>query len=98
MKVLFCVWMILMLFVPPGIAEKQMRLTFVGDVTLGSEEYLREKDFSLVSYAERKGYAYFLDVDNMRYAWCDKCIARIDDTEIEESDVSVDILFEGCVK
>lgn len=45
-----------------------------------------------------KGYAYFLDVDNMRYAWCDKCIARIDDTEIEESDVSVDILFEGCVK
>lgn len=45
-----------------------------------------------------KGYAYFLDVDNMQYAWCDKCIARIDDTEIEESDVSVDILFEGCVK
>lgn len=45
-----------------------------------------------------KGYAYFLDVDNMQYAWCDKCIARIDDTEMEESDVSVDILFEGCVK
>lgn len=45
-----------------------------------------------------KGYAYFLDVDNMQYAWCDRCIVRIDDTEIEESDVSIDILFEGCVK
>lgn len=45
-----------------------------------------------------KGYAYFLDIDNMQFAWCDKCIVRIDDAEIEESDVSVDILFEGCVK
>lgn len=44
MKVLFCVWMILMLFAPSGLAEKQVRLTFAGDVTLGSEEYLREKD------------------------------------------------------
>ena len=61
MKVLFCVWMILMLFAPSGLAEKQVRLTFAGDVTLGSEEYLREKDFSLVSYAEKKGYAYFFE-------------------------------------
>lgn len=43
-------------------------------------------------------YVYILNVDEGRYMWCDKCIVRIDDTEIEESDVSIDILFEDCVK
>ena len=78
MKVLFCVWMILMLFVPPGIAEKQMRLTFVGDVTLGSEEYLREKDFSLVSFAERKGYAYFFENVRGLFAMDDLTIVNLE--------------------
>ena len=61
MRILLCAWMILVLFTTPGIAQKQIRLTFAGDVTLGSEEYLREKDFSLVSFAERKGYSYFFE-------------------------------------
>lgn len=38
-----------------------IRLTFAGDVTLGSEEYLREKDFSLIGYAKEHGCAYFLE-------------------------------------
>lgn len=61
MRILLCAWMILVLFTTPGIAQKQIRLTFAGDVTLGSEEYLREKDFSLVSFAEREGYSYFFE-------------------------------------
>ena len=61
MRVLFCAWMILMLFAPSGIAEKQIRLTFAGDVTLGSEEYLRKEDYSLVSFAEREGNEYFFE-------------------------------------
>ena len=61
MRILLCTWMILVMFAAPGIAQKQIRLTFAGDVTLGSEEYLREKDFSLVSFAEREGYAYFFE-------------------------------------
>ena len=61
MRVLFCAWMILMLFAPSGIAEKQIRLTFAGDVTLGSEEYLREEDYSLVSFAGREGNEYFFE-------------------------------------
>lgn len=40
-------------------------------------------------------YAYFLDIDGNQFAWCDKCIVRVDNTEIEESDVPVGILFEG---
>lgn len=61
MRALFYAWMILLLFAPPGIAEKQIRLTFAGDVTLGSEEYLREEDYSLVSFAEREGNEYFFE-------------------------------------
>ena len=61
MRILLCAWMILVLFTTPGIAQKQIRLMFAGDVTLGSEEYLREKDFSLVSFAERKGFSYFFE-------------------------------------
>ena len=61
MRILLCAWMILVLFTTPGIAQKQIRLTFAGDVTIGSEEYLREKDFSLVSFAEREGYSYFFE-------------------------------------
>ena len=61
MRILLCAWMILVLLTAPGIAQKQIRLTFAGDVTLGSEEYLREKDFSLVSFAEREGYSYFFE-------------------------------------
>lgn len=61
MRVLFCAWMILMLFAPSGIAEKQIRLAFAGDVTLGSEEYLREEDYSLVSFAGREGNEYFFE-------------------------------------
>lgn len=38
-----------------------IRLTFAGDVTLGSEEYLWDKPFSLVSYAKEHGYDYFLN-------------------------------------
>lgn len=36
-----------------------IRLTFAGDVTLGSEEYLWDKSFSLVSFAEKQGYDHF---------------------------------------
>ena len=36
-----------------------IRMTFAGDVTLGSEEYLWDKSFSLVSFAEKQGYDYF---------------------------------------
>ena len=61
MRILLCAWVILVFFTAPGVAQKQIRLTFAGDVTLGSEEYLREKDFSLVSFAERKGYSYFFE-------------------------------------
>lgn len=41
-------------------ANIHIRLTFAGDVTLGSEEYLWDKSFSLVSYAKEHGYDYFL--------------------------------------
>lgn len=52
---------LLMLFLSalPALAEKQIRLTFTGDVTLGSEEALRDEDFSLIHFAEEHGYDYF---------------------------------------
>jgi len=53
----------LMLLSTACLAEEEtirIRLTFAGDVTLGSEEYLWEKSFSLVSHAREHGYDYFL--------------------------------------
>lgn len=40
-------------------AETTVRLTFAGDVTLGSEEAVREKGHSLDSFARVYGYDYF---------------------------------------
>ena len=42
-------------------AEKSVRITFVGDVTLGSEERLWKESFSFVSFAQANGYGYFLE-------------------------------------
>ena len=78
MKALFCVWMILMLFAPSGIAEKQIRLTFAGDVTLGSEEYLREEDYSLVSFAEREGSTYFFENIRELFAMDDLTVVNLE--------------------
>ena len=40
-------------------ADRSVVLTFAGDCTLGSEEALRDKDYSFDSYAARYGYDYF---------------------------------------
>jgi len=61
-KAIFCI-LCLMLLSTDSFAEGEnirIRLIFAGDVTLGSEEYLWDKPFSLVSYAREHGYDYFL--------------------------------------
>ena len=40
-------------------ADRSVVLTFAGDCTLGSEEALRDKDYSFDSYAARYGYDHF---------------------------------------
>ena len=45
-------------------AEKSVTITFTGDVTLGSEEAKRSKEWSFDSVAQREGYDYFFA--NMR--------------------------------
>jgi len=49
----------LMLSAVSAAAETTLRLTFTGDVTLGSEEAKKNKPWSFVSYATEKGYDYF---------------------------------------
>lgn len=52
--------MCLMLLTPAfALGEKTITLTFTGDVTLGSEESKRSKDYSFDSVAAEKGYEYF---------------------------------------
>lgn len=43
-------------------AEKTVRMTFTGDVTLGSEELKKNQPTSFVTAATEKGYAYFLEL------------------------------------
>lgn len=59
---LFALTALLLLMTAPSLrAEKHLRLTFTGDVTLGSEEKLRAEDFSLDTFAAQNGDGYFFD-------------------------------------
>ena len=42
-----------------ALADKSIRMTFTGDVTLGSEELKRKQSTSFVSVAKEKGYDFF---------------------------------------
>lgn len=43
--------------------------------------------------SESAEHLYCLDIDNGNYHWCRKCIERIEDVDIEESDADVTDLF-----
>lgn len=51
--------LMLVLLLSCASAEKTLTLTFTGDVTLGSEEVKRNKEWSFDSVAAEKGYDYF---------------------------------------
>lgn len=55
------IWLIIFLLPLSCRAEKQMTLTFVGDCTIGGEDWLREEDFSFDTYLEKYGYDYFFE-------------------------------------
>lgn len=59
MRRFICMLLICMLIAPTALADKSIKLTFTGDVTLGSEEAKRKQETSFVSVATREGYDYF---------------------------------------
>ena len=60
MRRILCLLLCLLTLVPAcALADKTITITFTGDVTMGSEERKREKDFSFDTFAETKGYDYF---------------------------------------
>ena len=59
MKRFFCCLMVLCLFAGCAKADKRLRITFAGDVTLGSEERLWQEETSLVQTANAQGDDYF---------------------------------------
>ena len=61
MRRLLCLLLCAMLLCPVAMAEKTVRVTFTGDVTLGSEELKKNQPTSFVSMAAEKGYAYFFE-------------------------------------
>lgn len=61
-----------------ALAEKTIRLTFAGDVTLGSEEALRDKAYSLDSFAQENGYAYFFERVQALFAQDDLTIVNLE--------------------
>lgn len=52
---------LLLALAAPARAEKTITLTFAGDVTLGSEEWLRDEDYSFVSFQGEHGDGYFFE-------------------------------------
>ncbi|MGN0746913.1 MAG: CapA family protein, partial [Aristaeellaceae bacterium] len=60
MRRCFCLLLCLMLLAPTAaLADKTVTITFTGDVTLGSEEKKRTKDYSFDTMAANQGYEYF---------------------------------------
>jgi len=49
----------LLLLPAMALADQTLTFTFAGDVTLGSEENIRDHEGSLDSFAQREGYDYF---------------------------------------
>lgn len=49
----------LLLGISTASAEKKVRITFTGDVTLGGESYLQVREDSFTGYADNKGYDWF---------------------------------------
>lgn len=61
-----------------ALADIHIRLTFAGDVTLGSEERKRKEADSFVSVAEREGYAYFFSQVQDVFAQDDLTIVNLE--------------------
>lgn len=59
-------------------AETTVRLTFAGDVTLGSEEAVREKGYSLDSFARVYGYDYFFEKVRDLFAQDDLTVVNLE--------------------
>lgn len=61
MRRFLCVLLCGLMLLSTASAEKTLRLTFTGDVTLGSEELKKNQPTSFVTAATENGYAYFLE-------------------------------------
>ena len=60
MRRIFSLLLCLMILAPAAaLADKTVTITFTGDVTLGSEEKKRAKDYSFDTMAANQGYEYF---------------------------------------
>lgn len=59
-------------------AETTIRLTFAGDVTLGSEERIRAEGYSLDSYAGAYGYGYFFEKVKPLFAQDDLTVVNLE--------------------
>lgn len=59
------------------------------DAYVGMEAVVTEREWEDISGQ----YVYNLDIDKGYYHWCKKCIERIEDVDIEESDANVTDLF-----
>ena len=61
-----------------AMAEKTVTLTFVGDCTLGGEDWLINREGSFHDYARKKGYFYFFDKMRDFFAQDDLTIANFE--------------------
>ena len=82
---LFVICMVLTLL-RPARADKQIRLTFTGDVTLGSEEALKDEEDSFVSFAQREGFDYFLEQVKPLFEQDDLTIVNLEGVLSDSSD------------
>lgn len=58
-RILMLLLLVAMLCPLSALADKTVTMTFVGDCTLGAEEYRKDYDDSLPAYVKKYGYDYF---------------------------------------
>lgn len=67
-----------LLFSSGALAEKTVTITFVGDCTLGGEDYLVNREGSFHDYARREGYGYFFEKMRAFFAQDDLTVANFE--------------------
>lgn len=75
---LLCALCTLLLLTSSALADQTLVLTFAGDVTLGSEENIRDHEGSFDSFAQREGHDYFFALVQDLFARDDLTIVNLE--------------------
>ncbi len=83
-------WLLLCLLPLTALADQTVTLTFVGDCTIGGEDWLQEEPTSFTAYLEKYGYDYFFKEVQSIIANDDVTVANLEGVLMNHSSGAVE--------